>query len=259
MESELQHLQIVFQANGFPKDAVKKKLSRQPHPTSHPSEPTGEDPLWIMCLPYVQILSEKLERVCTPLEVKAVFKPARTLRQTVMQVKTRIPEERKREVVYKVPCKNAIKPTSGRPRGHSRWESVSTSRRWIVETQRTASQSMPMNQTTQFYWDGARVKRSSMTGYWQRRTIAAIHIKLSEKTMNLDGGLQLPTVWKPVLKPPWPTFGLSRMCPSRPMPPLTPWLLLILSIFIIPLYYYSRPVACHLIKHSRPSYGGCIY
>ena len=42
---------------------------------------------------------------CTPLGVKAVFKRARTLRQTLMQVKTRIPEERKRGMVYEVPCK----------------------------------------------------------------------------------------------------------------------------------------------------------
>ena len=37
--------------------------------------------------------------------------------------------------------------------------------------------------------DGGRAKRSGMTGYWQRRRIEAIHIKLSEKTMNLDGCL----------------------------------------------------------------------
>ena len=52
------------------------------------------------------------------------------------------------------------------------------------------------------YWDGARVKRSGMTGYWQRTTTEAIHIKLMEKTMNLDGGLQLSTVWNPILDPP---------------------------------------------------------
>ena len=50
-------------------------------------------------------------------------------------------------------------------------------------------------------WDGARVRRSSMTGYWQRRTAEAIHINLSERTMNLDGDLQLSTVWNPVLSP----------------------------------------------------------
>ena len=31
-------------------------------------------------------------------------------------------------------------------------------------------------------WDGARVKRSGMTNYWQRRTTEAIHIKLSEES-----------------------------------------------------------------------------
>ena len=41
-------------------------------------------------------------------------------------------------------------------------------------------------------WDGARVRKSCMTGYWWRRTI-----KQSEKIMNLDGGLQLPTLWNP--------------------------------------------------------------
>ena len=58
-----------------------------------------------MCLPYVQRLSEKLERVYTPFGVKAVFKLARTLRQTLMRVKTLIPDDRKRGVVYEVPCK----------------------------------------------------------------------------------------------------------------------------------------------------------
>ena len=102
-------------------------------------------------------------------------------------------------------------------------------------------------------WDGARVKRSSMTGYWQSRTIEAMDIKLSEKTMNLDGGLQLPTIWNPVLNPPWPTLGLSRVCPSRPMTPHPMIIIIItfLSIFIIPhYYYYSRPVTCHLIKNT---------
>ena len=43
-------------------------------------------------------------------------------------------------------------------------------------------------------WDGARMKRSGMTNCWQRRTTEAIHIKLSEETMNRDSGLQLSTV-----------------------------------------------------------------
>ena len=40
-----------------------------------------------------------------PTHVKAAFKPTKTLRQTLMNVKNCIPKETKREVVYEVPCK----------------------------------------------------------------------------------------------------------------------------------------------------------
>ena len=197
---EFQHLQSVFQANGFPEDLVKKTLFCRPYPTPPPSEPTGEEPLRIMCLPYVQGRSEKLERVCTPLGVKAVFKPARTLRQTLMRVKSL--EERKRGVVYEVPCKEC----------HQTYirETKRTLKVRLGEHKQAVKRGDPKNSIAvhahesnhTIDWDGAKVKRSGMTGYWQRRAIEAIHIKLSEKTMNLDGGLQLPTVWNPVLKPP---------------------------------------------------------
>jgi len=37
----------------------------------------------------------------------------KTMRQTLMKVKTRIPEEKKRAVVYKVPCKDCTKTYIG--------------------------------------------------------------------------------------------------------------------------------------------------
>lgn len=43
--------------------------------------------------------------MCTSLIVRIAFKPERTLRQTLMKVKTRVPEERKRGVVHEVACK----------------------------------------------------------------------------------------------------------------------------------------------------------
>ena len=182
---------------------MKKTLSRRPtFLTPPPSEPASEDPPKTMCLPYIQGLSEKLERVCTSLGVKAVFKPVRTLRQILMQVKTRIPEERKRGVVYEVPCKECHQTYIG--------ETKRTLKVRLSEHQQAVKRGDPKNgiavhaheSSHMIDWDGARVRRSGMIGYWQRRTTEAIHIKLSEKTMNLDGGLQLSTVWNPVLNPP---------------------------------------------------------
>ena len=47
-------------------------------------------------------------------------------------------------------------------------------------------------------WTEAKVVKS-VRGYWERRTMEAIKIRKSGSTMNLDQGLQLPTVWNPVL------------------------------------------------------------
>ena len=52
---------------------------------------------------YIRGTSEKL-KVCVPLGFKAVFKPQRTMRSLLVQVK-KIPPENQR-VVYEVPCKD---------------------------------------------------------------------------------------------------------------------------------------------------------
>ena len=63
------------------------------------------EPLRTICLPYIHGLSGRIERVLTPLGVKAAFKSIKTLKQTLMKVKNCISEEKKRGVVNKVHCK----------------------------------------------------------------------------------------------------------------------------------------------------------
>ena len=53
-------------------------------------------------------------------------------------------------------------------------------------------------------WNGAQVRKME-ANYWRRtieaieiKTIEAIEIKTSSETMNLDRGLQLPSVWNPI-------------------------------------------------------------
>ena len=141
--------------------------------------------------------------VCTGIRQSlAVFKPVRTLRQTLMRVKTHIPEDRKRGVVYEVPHKECHQTYIGETKRmlKVRLGEHEQVMKHVDPKNGIAVHTHELNHTID--WDGTRVKSSGMTGYWQRRTIEAIHIKLSEKTMYLDGGLQLPTIWNPVLKPP---------------------------------------------------------
>ena len=196
---ELQHLQHVFQANGFPKELVRKTLAHQP--PSVTSSGTSNEPPKILCVPYIRGLSEKLERVCTPLGVRAAFKPMRTLRQTLMQLKNQIPEEKRRSVVYQVPCKDCSKTYIG--------ETKRTLKVRLSEHKQAVKRGDPKNGIAvhaheshhSIDWDGATVKRT-VTNYWQRRATEAIQIRTSGETMNLDSGLQLSTVWNPILNPP---------------------------------------------------------
>ena len=63
-----------------------------------------EEPQVTLLLPYVRGLSERLEKACTSHGVKAIFKCQNTLKQLLVRVKQKTPEEKKKEAVYKVPC-----------------------------------------------------------------------------------------------------------------------------------------------------------
>ena len=107
-----------------------------------------------------------------------------------MKVKNCTPKEKKREVVYEVPCKECHLTYIG--------ETKRTLKVRIGEHKQAAKQGDPRNGIAvhahqsqhAIDWDGAKVKRS-VSGYWKSRTTEAIHIQLSVGSMNLDSGLQL--------------------------------------------------------------------
>ena len=63
----------------------------------------------ILCTPYTRRLSEKIAKVCASLGVKPVFRPKRTLKRELMQVKNRTPEQKQTGMVYDIPCKECPK------------------------------------------------------------------------------------------------------------------------------------------------------
>ena len=85
---ELQHLDEVFQANGFPTHLVKKTLTTSPK-VPHTEDLELTEPRGTLYIPYICGLSER--RICAPV---------------LMQVESRVPEEKKKGIVYQVPCKD---------------------------------------------------------------------------------------------------------------------------------------------------------
>ena len=108
VQQEMDHLNQVFQVNGFPENLVKKTLMTHALlRTAETSEPQQLDKApKTLCTPYIKGLNEKIAKVCVPLGVKPVFRPKKTLKRELMQVKNRTPEQKQTGVVYEIPCKD---------------------------------------------------------------------------------------------------------------------------------------------------------
>ena len=193
----MHHLENVLIANGYPESTVRRTFSSAPRSRVKDAD---EDTAKPMFLPYVRGVSEKLEKVCAPLGVKTIFRPQKTLWSIVMRVKQKTPMEKKRNVVYEVPCHDCQFTNIG--------ETRRTVKKRITEHKYAVKIGDPKNgiavhaQKSQHSldWEGAKVQATA-TGYWNRRTMEAIHIRKKGKALNLDCGLHLSPVWNPLIDP----------------------------------------------------------
>ena len=84
--SELNHLRPVFSANGYPDRLLKQTLSEHPTPTNHSITTVAERPaMKPLFMPYVQGITDKIERVCHPLGVKVICSSRGKLRETLVR------------------------------------------------------------------------------------------------------------------------------------------------------------------------------
>ncbi len=194
--AEMQHLEEVFTANGFPEQLVKKTLSRLPRHIEEDNQP--EERPTILYTPYIRGTSEKLEKACAPLGVKTVFKPQRTMRQLLVRVKERIPPENQREVVYEVPCKDCELKYIGETKRSLKTRMAEHKYAVRRGDERNGIAVHVHQLQHSIDWESARV-RMTARGYWNRRTLEAIQIRSEQRTMNLDCGLHISPIWNPLL------------------------------------------------------------
>ena len=134
---------------------------------SDTSQDTPSEEPKILCLPNVRRLSEKIEKVCAPPGIKAVFKPPNTLRQSLVHVKNRLPEEKKRSVVYQVPCKGCDQVYIGETKRNLniRLAEHRQAVRRGDDKNGIAVHVQKCNHSID--WEGARVEQVT-TNYWKR-------------------------------------------------------------------------------------------
>ena len=104
LKTEMTHLRKTFMANGYPSGLIMRGLHQRNQPPPPQEDNTAQEKPKLLYLPYVERISEHIQRVCRKIGVKTVFKSSSTLRESLMKVKSPRPQLMKKGVVYEVPC-----------------------------------------------------------------------------------------------------------------------------------------------------------
>ena len=100
-DKEKRHIAKALKNNGHSSQHVNESWCTAPNP--HPSSPEDR-PRATVVIPYVRHLSESIQRILAPLQVRTCFRPHCTLRQMLVNLKDQTPLNQQAGVIYEVPC-----------------------------------------------------------------------------------------------------------------------------------------------------------
>ena len=142
----------------------------------------------------LQGVSEKIQAACRKVDVRAVFKSRDVLGQTLTKVKTRLPEEKRKGVVYRIPCGDCDSCYIGET-GRTLQKRI-TEHKYAVKTNDRkngiAVHAWDLDHRPR--WEDAEILEHEQN-YWRRRVLEGIWIRRTDNTCNLDCGMTINDTW----------------------------------------------------------------
>ena len=190
---EKEHLCDVFVANGYPEEMTRKSLHR--HKSRRPTQTEEDGKIDTICLPYIQGLSEDVERAVRDLNIRAVFKTTLTLRRYLTKVKTPTDPNNTKGVVYMIPCE------CGRvyvgETGRTLKQRITEHKRAVKNADSNNGLAVHVAGTGHtIHWDEAEVVWREEQ--WTKRKIKeSLTIKAHANNLNLDTGASIDPNWNP--------------------------------------------------------------
>ena len=100
---EKHHILAALQQNGYPKEFIQRTVEKHNRRKEQPRERPEEEPKQTKSIiPYIQGLSEQLERALNKHNIKATFYTQTTLRSLLSKPKDPIPKEDRNNAVYQL-------------------------------------------------------------------------------------------------------------------------------------------------------------
>jgi len=197
LNSELKYVKRTLLFNGYPKWMIKDKKKKQ---YNRPPEFRSK-----VVLPYSADLGETLKSILERHRIRTIFKPVIKLSTTLALGKDAVPANKRRDVVYEIPCGNCEhmyigetkRSLSTRLKEHHR----DTFPRNILENPEKTALTKPAAQSGHaFNWDYAHVLHH-VNSYHKRIVLESLYINLKTNTVTVnDKSANFPAIYYNVLK-----------------------------------------------------------
>ena len=147
-----------------------------------------------ICPPYVKGLSEKIQRICSPYNIRTTFKSLTTLRRYLSWVRTPIVE-----IVYTIPCscRRKYRREIGRPLKVRLQEYQKVVTYEEVEKSGMADHIWRENGYYRPLWD--QVEIIDKEHHWKIRKLNKSAHMLGHKNLLSWPSIEINTIWEPVM------------------------------------------------------------
>ena len=202
-EKELKHVKSALAHCGYRNWTFdlarknKKQSNSADTASAANNQPAQAKSSTFILLPYIDGLSQKLQRIFKTYGVSTCFKPHNTLRKLLVSPKDPTPNERKAGVVYEIPCEECPKTYIG--------QTVRQLSERLKEHKSTAPSRKPsavaehkLDSQHKIAWEATKVLDKDSREY-PLQVREAIQIKKKSPELNRDQGLELPALYSPLL------------------------------------------------------------
>jgi hypothetical protein len=195
LQQELDHLKTTFQKNGYPAKFTEKAMHANKQPRGETQKPK---PKKTVSLPYIPGISEKLGRICSNYNIRAVYNSKETLGKSLRKVKPSRPRETEKNVVYQIPCKDCEGSYIG--------ESCRCLAKRVEEHKKAVKTYDQANGVARHAWEHSHqpnwdeVKILDKESHWHKRKIKeALYMRLNTKAFS-EPSARPSSTWLPLLR-----------------------------------------------------------
>ena len=190
---EMTRLRNTLRRNNYPDSILStRKMNRVSEESETQKPPT-------VCLPYIRGVSERIQKICAPYNIRTVFKSESTLRRHLVRVKPPTEKNQTKNCIYSIPCScsKVYKGKTCRPLKVRVEEHRKAVTRGETDKSGIAYHVWKEKGDHRPLWDEVKIINSEP--HWKVRKLKETAHMLGHNNLLSRPSIELNTIWEPLI------------------------------------------------------------